>query len=275
MNGIDRVSVEDPMAIALLGNSRGILAGILGLFLVCAAAHAADDSVIDAMKSGESHSAQVDGGIDQGLITEHAPRHDLTRLRGLSPLVGVVLLIVALIPLFEGWHFLRLALGCLLGVFAGLWMWQYGLPLARSLGGGEGEAARMIHVAGTVFAALFGFVLGWMLYKIQLAASGALLGMLAFSLPGMYLDWPLLILVLMAVGLVVGFILGWLVAPYWAALQTAILGGFLVVQGMAILTQQSSDETMRTIAYASGAAAALVGFIVQCALISKRTPPSP
>ncbi|MBA3710795.1 MAG: hypothetical protein H0W83_18475 [Planctomycetes bacterium] len=245
---------------------------MIALLVAGSRAHAADSADIDRLKGGGSSVAAA-ASSDHALITDASNRHDLSRLRGLSPLVGLALLVIALIPLFCGWRFLRVALGLLAGSFAALWTWQYGMPVFNGLST-DADTVRLLHIAGSLAAFVAGFVVGWILYQIQLALAGALLGIMVFSLPGLYLDWPWLTLALMALGAAVGFIVGWVAAPYWAALQTAILGGFMVLQGVAILTQQSSDDLMRLLAYSVAIAAAVVGFICQCVWIARHRPAS-
>jgi hypothetical protein len=240
-----------------------IVIALLGLLFLIAPGSAA------AMDSGTGDPAVVARDHDE------ARSHDLARLRGLSPVVGIVLIAIAAIPLLAGWRFLRLALGLLVGGFAALWTWQYGMAVVGGLSA-DPDTVRLLHLFATMAMFVAGFVLGWVLYQVQLALAGALLGAMVLSLPGIYLDWPLLTLGLMLVGAAVGFIVGWVAAPYWAALQTAILGAFLVLQGTAILCQQGSDETMRTVAYAAAVSTGVFGFICQCWWIARhRAAPPP
>ncbi len=222
--------------------------------------------------------AEQGGGGDVPLIADAQRRHDLTRLRGVSPLVGALLLIVAVVPLFFGYRFLRLAIGFLSGAYAAMLMWQYGMgPLHGIAPSADGETLRVALVVCSLIALLIGFALGWFLYKLQLGLAGALLGLMVMSLPGLYLDWPWLTLALMIIGAVIGFIAGWIAAPFWAALQTAVLGGFLVVQGTAIITQQGADDHhVRLIAFSAGILAAIIGFAFQVAGIrrQKQSPPA-
>jgi hypothetical protein len=246
---------------------------ILLLLVVGSRLSAADAPSVEQLKGGAEPTHQAVGGIDQPLI-DSMPHHDLRRLRGVSPLVGAVVLLMAAIPLFAGWLLLRLALGLLTGSFAVMAVWQYGPQLAPSLAGDGTAQVGLIVLAAAGFCV--GFAIGWVLYRLQLGLAGALLGLMVLSLPGVYLDWTWLTLALMAIGAVLGFILGWIAAPYWAALQTAILGGFLVVQGVAILAQPWQDEDrMRMLAYGVGIAAAALGFVVQAVGIARhRLPPA-
>jgi hypothetical protein len=255
--------------------ARSLLVLLLVLFGTRLAA--ADVPTVDQLKGGAgAPSSQVAGATDQPLIDDLGRRHDLTQLRGLSPVVGAALLLAAVIPLFAGWRLLRLALGLLVGVFAALWVWQYGMPWVSSIAGSDSGSQHLALIVFAAVAFVAGFALGWVLYRLQLGLAGALLGIMVLSLPGLYLDWPLLTLGLMAVGAVLGFVAGWIAAPYWAALQTAILGGFLVVQGTAILAQHWQDEgQMRLVAYSAGLLAAVIGFAVQAIGIARTGAPPP
>jgi hypothetical protein len=251
--------------------ARSLLA--LLLILTGSALIAADPPTVEQLKGGEPPT-QISEATDQALI-DHAPHHDLARLRGVSPLVGAVVLLIAAVPLFAGWLLLRLALGLLAGSFAAMAIWQYGPQVIPSLSGGGDGVAQLGLIVLAVAGFLVGFAVGWVLYRLQLGLAGALLGLMVLSLPGVYLDWAWLTLALMAVGAVLGFIAGWIAAPYWAALQMAILGGFLVVQGTAILAQPwHNEDSMRVFAYGAGLAAAAIGFIVQAVgIVRHRAPP--
>jgi hypothetical protein len=228
---------------------------------------------IERLKGGPA-AEQTAGGVDQPLIAPLRPRHDLTRLRGVSPLVGALLLVIAAVPLFAGWRLLRFALALLVGCFLALWTWQYGMPWLQHVFSGDGTALQPLLAVAACVAFVAGFALGWIMYQLQLAVAGALLGVMVLSLPGLYLDLTWLTMLLMAVGAVLGFVLGWVAAPYWAAVQTSILGGFLVVQGTAVLVQQwNDDERMRLIAYGSGIAAAVVGLVAQALWIARHHGP--
>src|SRR3954462_12797548 len=92
---------------------------VLLLVLLGTRIAAADTPSVEQLKGGQGNqSSQVAGATDQPLIDDLGRRHDLTQLRGLSPVVGAALLLAAVIPLFAGWRLLRLALGLLVGVFA-------------------------------------------------------------------------------------------------------------------------------------------------------------
>lgn len=245
---------------------------VLLLLIAGVAVGAAEPADIDALKGGGPSAASqaAELSAETALVDDHRVRHDLTRLRGLSPLVGALVLLIAVIPLFFGWRLLRIALGLMLGCYAALTVWMHGMPWLRALLEGAGDATLhlALAVAGGV-AFVLGLLLGWFLYRLQLAVAGALLTAMVLALPGMYLDNAMIVGIGALLGLALGFLLGWAGAPYWAALQTSILGAFLVVQGVAILTQQWTDETqMRWLAYGSAIAAGVLGFAVQAAAIA-------
>ncbi len=226
----------------------------------------------DALKQNASGVAPpVVVSADHALIESWTPS-DLLHLHGLTPGVGVVLLALAVIPLFAGWRFLRLALALLCGSFLAMTAWQYGMPVLHAWW--PTEAVQTLEPALVLAAALaftLGLLLGWFLYQFEVALATALLGAMVLSLPGIYLAWPMLTWSLALVGLALGFLAGWVVAPYWAALQTCILGGALVVQGLAILVQDRlPPEHLRLVCYAFGIAAGVVGLMVQITGIRNR-----
>src|SRR4051812_2609855 len=148
---------------------------VLLLIVVGCTLSGADAPSIDQLKGGGEPHHQVAGATDQPLI-DSMPHHDLSRLRGMSPLVGAALLLLSVVPLFAGWRLLRLALGTLVGCFAAMAVWQYAPQLAPQLTSGGGGTHQLGMIVLAVAGFVVGFALGWVLYRLQLGLAGALLG---------------------------------------------------------------------------------------------------
>jgi hypothetical protein len=246
------------------------------LSLLAQLGHAADaDGIptLDQLKRGAPLSVTADPlAADHALLANLQPAHDFLHLHGATPAIGALLLLLSVIPLFFGWRFLRVALTLLLGYFLALMTWEYGMPYLHQLVPGYAPGTLVpILIAVTVLSAIIGCLAGWFLYQLEMALVGALLGMMVLAIPAMYFNAPVIQWALLAVGVVVGGIAGWTIAPYWAALQTAILGGILVMQGISILTQQSAESGgAQTVTIAIGISAAFIGFVVQVLWIGHR-----
>jgi hypothetical protein len=239
--------------------------------------HRAASSAAALAGAALTRLAAADGPFDQvlpgGRVDPDAWRpNDLLHPHGLAPVMGLVLLGVALIPLTVGWRFLRLTLSLLLGCYLALWTWQFGMPLLHQLWPhAELHALQPALVVATALALVIGLLLGWFVFQLEMALSGAALGALVLALPGMVLGSQLLSWSLALVGAVIGFLAGWIVAPYWAAIQTSILGGALVVQGVAVLAQDSlGGSQLALVAYGLGIVAGVLGAMVQISGIHKR-----
>jgi len=249
--------------------------------LLCAGRLLAADALspIDTVKSDAVN--QVDQAAqavglpplsDHPLIASMPPSHNLLHLQGATPLVGVLLLAVAILPLFFGWRLLRVTLAVLTGYVLAIVTWNYGMPYLHSLMPHATSTALVpMLVVMTVVAALLGAALGWVIYQLELATVGALLGAFVFAIPATYIEVPLLVWLVIAIGFVLGFIAGWVAAPYWAALQTAILGGILVAQGIMIIAQAPVEGSpTQVVAAGIGLSAAVIGFIIQLLWIGRR-----
>jgi len=249
--------------------------------LLCGGRLLAADALapIDTVKSNavnQVDQAAQDVGLppvaDHPLIATMPPAHNLLHLQGATPLVGVLLLAVAILPLFFGWRLLRITLAVLSGYVLAIVTWNYGMPYLHSMVPHETTTAlEPMLIVATVVAALLGAALGWVLYQLELATVGALLGAFVFAIPASYIEVPFLVWLLIATGFVLGFIAGWVIAPYWAAAQTAILGGVLVAQGILIITQSPVEGSpTHLVAMGIGLSAAVIGFIIQLLWIGRR-----
>ncbi len=216
------------------------------------------------------------GGLAHAGPTDHLlqalPPQDRNLLLTASPLVGVVLLVVSLVPLFLGWVFLRATLALIGGCFLALWTWGHGLHWITAMApSAQASTQMMLLYLGTALAFVVGAVVGYFIYQLELGITGAALGALLFGEIGAWVGSSVVAWACAAVGFVLGFIAGVVIAPYWAALQTSLLGGVLVAEGIVILAQpRGAEPTVQFMACGLGLGAAILGFVVQASGILRR-----
>ena len=172
------------------------------------------------------------------------------------PMVGGIIALVALVPLFAGWLMLRVAYTLLIG--AACAVAAYGF-----LGGIDPPPGDLMVYGGTAVSALVGAVLGWFLSKATAAVAGAVVMAFLLMMPGAYLQSQTLMVALAPIGLILGLVIGWKIGLYLDALNTAVLSAFFVAVGASIVAREYTPDLADMIALGTLIGAAVVGTMVQ------------
>ncbi len=245
-------------------NVRSILAVLAWLGLVgLAMPLAAQEKTPITEKAGKELKKAGDkieevGQKLQDLDTKEAERF----LDEAPPMVGGLIMLVAMVPLLAGWLMLRVAYTLLLGAIGAAV--SYGL-----LKGMETPPSEVILYSGTVGAGLIGAVLGWFLSKATAALAGAVVMAFLCMMPGAYFQSQTLMLALAPIGLLVGLILGWKVGLYLDALNTAVSSAFFVAIGASIVAREYAADMSDMIALGALIGSAVLGVLVQFKQVAK------
>ncbi|MDX1563814.1 MAG: hypothetical protein R3236_00345 [Phycisphaeraceae bacterium] len=172
------------------------------------------------------------------------------------PVVGGIIVLVALVPLFAGWLMLRVAYTLLLGAAGAVA--AYGL-----LDGVDPPPGDLMVYGGTAVAGLVGAVLGWFLSKATAAVAGAVVMAFLFMMPGAYLQSQTLMVAMAPIGLIVGLVIGWKIGLYLDALNMAVLSAFFVAVGASIVAREYTPDLADWIALGTLIGSAVIGTLVQ------------
>jgi len=179
----------------------------------------------------------------------------LAGLDGLSPLLGVLAMALAFLPLFYGWRLIRWSTAVMVALIAGLAVLQVCLPRTEPLW------AWLAALCVAALAGLVGFIAFQALVAVQ--AAGTAFVLVATGMGQLAPAWPLLTFIVAALAAGGGALLGWLIAPYVAIAQTVFYGSGLLLAGMVILCHPHGDGEVLLLTAAVLLLALPAGFIVQ------------
>jgi hypothetical protein len=185
----------------------------------------------------------------------------LAGLHGLSPLVGVLAMALAFLPLFYGWRLIRWSTAVMVALIAGLAVLQVCLPRTEPLW------AWLAALCVAALAGLLGFIAFQALVAVQAAGTAFLL--VATGMAQLAPGWPLATFTVAALAAGAGGLLGWLIAPYIAIVQTVLYGAGLLLAGMVILCQPRGDGELLLLAAAVILLALPAGLFVQVRQLGK------
>lgn len=179
----------------------------------------------------------------------------------LSPGTALLLLAFAPLPLFLGWRILRIVLGIAGGIAWAVLSWTYAPHLFGSMADG-------LRLGAAIGGFAIGFSLGLWCCQLHAALAGAYIGAVAAGGAAALALTAEASTVVAGLGASLGLILGWVAAPYWYAIMTAVIGGIMVYSATLALFAGRSEAP--TTALAAAGAATLCGIVVQIGTIIRR-----